>query len=307
MLFPSLVYCSTTEQVLTKNATNFRIIDHFIWQSAGNPLGIIDFLLDNGAVIDARDHGDPTPLMIGITEDSLENRRLLLARGADVNLLDVDGDGLFNLAVLEIKNALLAGLLLKYDVDMNARNKFRGSALHLAAIRGQADSANLLIDCGIHIIATNVQGKKALHLASRWAEEEIAKIFIVSAADVNVTKVYGRKALLTAIKGGHIKIVKLPIRTHTKIDQQNVNGDIVLSVAALHGEEALVDLLLDADAQIVPQDPGPHCPFLDPEEMVSGCGQDAVLAALEKEHFGVTRMIMKFAGGRNNGANMQRH
>lgn len=141
------------------------------------------------------------------------------------------------------------------------------------------DSAKLLIDCGIEINAMDVYGKTALHVASGWGEEEIAELLIASAADVNVPDIDG----------------------HEAIDQQEYSRRTALSVAVFRGDEALDDLRLDAGTQLVPQDPGPHCPFLDPEEKVSGYGRDAVLAALEKEHFNVTRMIMRFAGGRNKG------
>ena len=163
------------------------------------------------------------------------------------------------------------------------------------------DSAKLLIDCGIEINAMDVYGKTALHVASGWGEEEIAELLIASAADVNVPDIDGHEALRTALSKGLFSIIKLLIKTHTDIDQQEYSRRTALSVAVFRGDEALDDLRLDAGTQLVPQDPGPHCPFLDPEEKVSGYGRDAVLAALEKEHFNVTRMIMRFAGGRNKG------
>lgn len=48
-------------------------------------------LLDQGAVIDARDAAGRTPLMLAVTQDRLEIVRLLLARGADPNAADNAG------------------------------------------------------------------------------------------------------------------------------------------------------------------------------------------------------------------------
>jgi hypothetical protein len=48
-------------------------------------------LLDQGAVIDARDEAGRTPLMLAVTQDRLEMVRLLLARGADPNAADNAG------------------------------------------------------------------------------------------------------------------------------------------------------------------------------------------------------------------------
>jgi hypothetical protein len=48
-------------------------------------------LLDQGAVIDARDETGRTPLMLAVTQDRIEIVRLLLARGADPNAADNTG------------------------------------------------------------------------------------------------------------------------------------------------------------------------------------------------------------------------
>jgi hypothetical protein len=48
-------------------------------------------LLDQGAVIDARDEAGRTPLMLAVIEDRVEIVRLLLARGADPNAADNGG------------------------------------------------------------------------------------------------------------------------------------------------------------------------------------------------------------------------
>lgn len=48
-------------------------------------------LLDQGAVIDARDEAGRTPLMLAVTQNRLEIVRLLLSRGADPNAADNSG------------------------------------------------------------------------------------------------------------------------------------------------------------------------------------------------------------------------
>jgi hypothetical protein len=49
-------------------------------------------LLDQGAIIDARDETGRTPLMLAVTQGRLEIVRLLLARGADPNVADNTGN-----------------------------------------------------------------------------------------------------------------------------------------------------------------------------------------------------------------------
>ena len=260
--------------------------------------GVLQLLLDSGALIDAQDDRGFTPLMIAIMENNYQTCRLLLAHGASVGLKDVEGNSIFTVAVLEKANSLIAALLLKYDLDIDARNRFGDSAMHLAALRGRPDSAKLLIDHGIDVNATNASGRTALHVAARASAEEVAKMLIASGADVNAIDNYGFNALSHAAYMGNIKISRLLIMETKDINPQIHAGDTPLSLAASTGKEALVNLLLNAGAELGLQEPGPHCPFVDPEDRLSGYCSDPILAALAEGHVNIAKIIMEFAGGR---------
>ena len=259
-------------------------------------LGVIEFLLDSGAFIDAQDACGLTPLAIAILEDNIECCRLLLARGAQAHFIDVQGDSLF--AHTELQNPLIAELLLQYGADINARNDFGESALHLAARnRGRADSVTRLIKWGIDLNATNRFGQTALHLASYMQDTKVAKRLIASGADVNIADIFGHKPLWVAVFNQCIDAIKLLIKKTTNIGQIDYSGQTILSIGAFFGDRAIVDLLLDSGAQIAPREAGPHCPFLDPEERIIGYFQDPVLVALGRGHFKVAKAIMERAGG----------
>lgn len=265
-------------------------------------LDVLKLLLDSGAFIDAQDYRGFTPLMNAIMEDSFQTCQLLLAHGASVGLKDVDGNSLFTVAVLKRANPLIAELLLKYDVDIDARNRLGNSAMHVAARWGQAGSIKLLMDCGIDVTATNSDGRTALHLAAKSREEEIAKMLIASGVDVNVIDIHGLTALSLAVYYGNTEVSRLLVEKTTDINQQSRSGDTPLSTAASYGREALVNLLLNAGAEIGLQEPGPHYPFINPEERLSGYCNDPVLAALGSGHLNIAKRIMEFAGGREEGS-----
>jgi ankyrin repeat protein len=50
--------------------------------------GMVEMLIDKGANIEAKDHGDKTPLNLAIREYKRETAKLLMNRGADVNTID---------------------------------------------------------------------------------------------------------------------------------------------------------------------------------------------------------------------------
>ena len=258
--------------------------------------GVIEFLLDSGAFIDAQDSRGLTPLAIAILEDNIECCRLLLARGAQAHFNDVQGDSLF--VHTELHNPLIAELLLQYGADINARNDIGESALHLAARdRGRADSVIRLIKWGIDLNATNRFGETALHYASCMQDTKVAKRLIASGADVNITDIFGHKPLWVAVFSNCLDAIKLLIKKTRNIDQIDYKGQTVLSTGASFGDREIVDLLLDAGAQIAPREAGPHCPFLDPEERMIGYFEDPVLAALGRGHFDIAKAIMERAGG----------
>lgn len=269
-------------------------------------LDVMELLVDNGAFIDAQDARGLTPLATVILEggESAVNIaccRLLLTRGADVHLIDVDGNSLFIAAFIEVGPLPITNLLLEYGADINAKNRDGCSALHFAANK-RADYSKVLIGWGIDINATNASGATALHHACRRSYAEIAKTLIAAGADVNVSNIFGQNALLIAVNLRNLKTVKLLIETTTTIDHIDCYGYTALGSAALNGYGAIADVLLDAGAQVFPQEPGPHCPFLDPEERVLEYFRDPVLAALGSRHFKIAKVIMEAAGGRETGS-----
>lgn len=60
---------------------------------------IISFLIDNGANVNARAHGDETPLMVAAASHNLRGIRVLLSKGADISLRDRTGRTCLSYAV----------------------------------------------------------------------------------------------------------------------------------------------------------------------------------------------------------------
>ena len=296
---------SVVKLLLKHGASANEISDHFYCKrplhlaAREQNIDVIKLLLDNDAFIDAQDFRGFTLLSYASSFGQMEGCRLLLARGADVNLMTVEGRSLFTCVVSS--NVLVAELLLNHGADINARSKLGRSALHEAAHGRRVDIATQLIAWGINVNATDIYGGTALHFASE-SGTDVTEILVNSGADVNITNIFGNTALSWAVDYGSLETVKLLIDKSQNINQIGLNGETQLSIAASKGDRELVDLLLNSGAQIHPQEPGPHCPFLSPTERVIGYFQDPVLAALGKGHFDVVKMMMEFFGGREDGS-----
>ena len=83
------------------------------------------------------------------------------------------------------------------------------------------------------------------------------------------------------------------------MNTQTILSDTVLSKAAGNGHHTIVEALLDAGTEIEPQEPGPHCAFLEPSERRSGFGNSAYIANLSSKDDAAFRAVLRFDTQRN--------
>ena len=104
-------------------------------------------LLDSGLSADTHiDYGEnfETPLMKAARSGTLEIARLLLARGADVNVQDSEQTTALEAAISREQTAMVA-LLLEKGADPNTVNKYMQSALSNAAAAGNLEVTEMLL------------------------------------------------------------------------------------------------------------------------------------------------------------------
>ena len=102
--------------------------------SAFDHSGIIEFLLDNGADLEAKSTMGTTPLLIAVIRGALRSADVLLHRGAKVMATDYSLNNSLHLAV-KYENAKLVKWLLEMTEDklLKQTDKHLKTAIHLAA------------------------------------------------------------------------------------------------------------------------------------------------------------------------------
>lgn len=117
----------------------------------GGPLQAVELLLAHGAAINGADGPrDFTPLMLAILTRQPPAARLLLAAGADPNVVGAEGDSALRLAV-EQDDRDLAALLLSHGADRTidgAGGPSGMNALGRAASRLNIEMIRLLLEAG---------------------------------------------------------------------------------------------------------------------------------------------------------------
>ena len=151
---------------------------------------------------------------IAIRNDNVGKLNNLLQRGFDPNTRNEKGQPGLMVAMREQSPKVARVLVDQPTIDVNALNLAGESALMIAAIKGDLASVKLLLDRGARL---NQPGWTALHYAASGQEP---------------------------------KTVEWLLDRGAEIDALSPNGSTPLMLAAQHGSEVSVDLLLARGANM---------------------------------------------------------
>lgn len=212
-------------------------------------------LIENGADLDVYGPSNGhTPLMKAIVSwDDIDLARLILEKGASVNLKSNSGRNALHLA-LQKRNEEVARLLIENGVDVDAADKNAFTPLHVATQKGLIESARLLIEKGADVNVWNKRrdGRGYTPLLQAGVSrnyKEIARLLVESGADVNVQDPDGNTALTFAVGRGKSDIVALLIDAGADISVKNSRGKTLVEIARRRGSFDIVDLLKAAGAK----------------------------------------------------------
>jgi ankyrin repeat protein len=197
-------------------------------------------------------------LIESIKNDKIEEVKILLDKGANVNAVDKSGLTALMIAAMN-GNIDIVNMLLEKKADINATTKTKKTALIWATISGQTDIVKLLLDKGV-ILNPNIvnsadkNGMTLLMFAAYGGFEDIVELLLQKGANVNTvatggtfretneTHKYdqtGMTALMFAAFSNfkHLKdrdymaIVKLLVEKGAKINMVSNNGETALQYA----------------------------------------------------------------------------
>ena len=136
-------------------------------------LEIVKCLIENGAMVNAKEYNGSTPLLIAAHEGRLEIVKYLIENGAILETQDIEGY----------------------------------TPLHAAAELGRLEIAKCLIINGAMINAKNIKGLTPLHVASNQGRLEMVKCLVENGANIELKDVDNRNPLYIAAKNGQKAIV----------------------------------------------------------------------------------------------------
>jgi ankyrin repeat protein len=204
-----------------------------------NNFPVAEILLKHGGKVDVRDAREQTALHKTIDRHdkvATEVVQFLLDNGADVNAQRDDLRTPLHLA-LNVGELNVAQLLLERQADVNARNDDGQTPLHLLT-RGEVpldkedgfDLVKLLLKRGANVNEGDKDKATPLHLASYYKRLEIVRLLLDHGADTTMENARSETPIQTVLKGNSnshgdgVDVARLLVEHRAKAYSQATSG-----------------------------------------------------------------------------------
>jgi len=142
--------------------------------------------------------------------------------------------------------------LLKQAADVNAAQGDGMTALHWAAMNGDAELAQMLIFAGANVRATTRLGTYTpLYLASQQGHGSVVQALVKAGSDVKAGTPNGTTPLMVAAASGEVEAVRMLIENGADVNgKDGVRGQTPLIYAAASNRPAVIALLASKGADV---------------------------------------------------------
>ncbi len=135
-----------------------------------------ELLIQHGANINHRAGKGWSALMVAVLKGRTTMVDFLLENRADPNMRDVLGWTPLMRAAGAGNQAIVNSLIVRPDIDLNARNQHGQNALHIAAIAGATDIAAALLNRGVDAKVMDHDGNTPLAIAEHKAHAQLVRL-----------------------------------------------------------------------------------------------------------------------------------
>ncbi len=190
------------------------------------------------------------PLHDAVKDGDIARLQELIAAGEDLEAQDrFVGTALHWAALTD--NAEVAQALIAAGANVNSAAQGDGTtALHVAAQRGSIELAAALIEVGAETDARSTAKNTPLHQAAGNDRVGVAALLLDAGADINARNRNGRTPLHVAAVSNASGAIELLARSGVDIDQKDRSGLTPLSFAVFAGQADAVRTLLELGADV---------------------------------------------------------
>ena len=179
-------------------------------------LNMVQLLIDSGVDVDQRNGSDKTALVASFNPAAPHITRLLIQHTKDINQSWSDTPLQMAAMLGQLENARL---LIEAGADLNLQGPIGLTPLMCATICDQTLAAKLLIESGCDVDAmSKYHGRTAFMMAVRRGNKHLMELLIENGADINKESNAGTNALIQAARDGFLNVVQLLVRLGATVD-----------------------------------------------------------------------------------------
>jgi len=173
----------------------------------------------------------------------------MLAKGFDVNCVDVNGDFPLLLACRR-ESMTITQALLDAGANVNQTNPKGSCPIVAASMQGKTELVKILIDKGASVNVETTSKDTPISLATWKDHTQTALLLLRTGAKTDHVDKFGDTLLLDAARNGNVEIVRELIEKKVNINHINLHGHSALTRAFLHGHDECSLLLMNHEANV---------------------------------------------------------
>ena len=166
---------------------------------------------------------------------------LLLSKNANVNSRNAFGQTALHLAA-EIGHLTIAQILLKSDACIHVTDEYNNTPIDIAAMRGHYELAQLLMNSNEFPLKCVL----TLYLAAKCGNtKDVQQCLLNYGENPDAANRNGDTPLHLASQNGHFEVVEVLLRNNADANIRNVFGKAPLHIAAEMGYAEIVKAMID--------------------------------------------------------------
>lgn len=238
-------YAGCLRLLLTHLPQKRKELNRLLLLAAGKgSIECIDFLLQKGAQINAKDDDKLTPLHHAAKAGRVHCLRYMIEQGAKLNATTDDGSTALHLAAAQGQQEMVRCLLeLGFPVDAESTYY---TPLMQAAMAGHVDCVKLLLEHGANPDAKDSERWTVLHFAAECTTPECVRALLEAGAKPNVRCAAKFTPIMRAVDNNRPDIVQLLLEYGAHPHTPNLIGRSPLVEAIYMGYTECAELLIDA-------------------------------------------------------------